>query len=176
MTQCMQPVRAVEEGFLPGRGVALLRAVKALGKLKGGTRISDTGSRSSGRPWVGRPPDRHQFRRGRVGRDQRDTRSGDLRLRLRRPDRRIRQSGDQGHYRPDQGGSNGLAGCRVNRGPADHDGGNGRRAASKDNGAAWPPAPAPWGRHRLLSGAAVAQPTQVKERSVNTDRQVTSAH
>ena len=29
---------------------------------------------------------------------------------------------------PDQGSSNGLAGCRVNRGPADHDGGNGRRA------------------------------------------------
>src|SRR5438874_11017413 len=36
MMQCMQPVRRSKKAFCPGRGVALLRAVKALGKLKGG--------------------------------------------------------------------------------------------------------------------------------------------
>ncbi len=121
---------AVEEGFLPGPR----RCAAPCGQGAGETQRRKRGSATRGRdrqegPGLAGPPDRHQFRRGRVGRDQRDTRSGDLRLRLRRPDRRIRQSGDQGHYRPDQGGSNGLAGCRVNRGPADHDGGNGRRAA-----------------------------------------------
>jgi len=121
---------AVEEGFLPGGGVALLRAVKALGKLKGGNEDQRHGVEIV-RKALGWPARQIaiQCRRGRLGCNQQDTRSADLRLRLRRPDRRIRQSGDQGHYRPDQGGSNGLAGCRVNRGPADHDGGNGRRAA-----------------------------------------------
>jgi chaperonin GroEL len=46
---------AVEEGFLPGGGVALNVRSRHWGNSKAETRISDTGSRSLGRPWVGRP-------------------------------------------------------------------------------------------------------------------------
>jgi hypothetical protein len=48
-----------------------------------------------------------QCRRGRLRRRRQDPGEGPVRLRLRQPDRRIWQFRQQGHHRPDQGGSRG---------------------------------------------------------------------
>jgi chaperonin GroEL len=82
---------AVEEGFLPGGGVALLRAVKALGKLKGGNEDQRNGVEIV-RKALGWPARQIAIKcwRGRLGRNRKDPGSRDLRLRLRRADRRIR--------------------------------------------------------------------------------------
>src|SRR5262249_60364141 len=56
---------------------------------------------------------------------------GSVRLRLRRPDRGLRQSGVERHYRSDQGGLNGAAGRGFRGGPAHHHRGDGRRGAEE---------------------------------------------
>ena len=109
---------AVEEGILPGGGVALLRATEALKKVrthnddqKTGIEIVRKALSASG------PPDRHQCRRGRLGHRRQDPRERHLWLRLRRPGRRIRRHGEEGHHRPDQGRAPGV--CRARpRSPA----------------------------------------------------------
>ena len=123
---------AVEEGILPGGGVALLRSVEALKRLN----IRERGpearrrDRAQGDPDAS-PADRDQCRRGRFGRGRQDHGQGPVCVWLRRTVGRVRQSGDQGHHRPDQGRALRPAGCGVGRRPADHHGGHGRRIAEE---------------------------------------------
>ena len=64
---------AVEEGILPGGGVALLRAIKALEKVQGRKRgpAARHRDRQEGDQLAG-ATDRHQCRRGRLGRGRQD--------------------------------------------------------------------------------------------------------
>ena len=131
---------AVEEGILPGGGVALLRAIEALKKVRTAQRRPE--DRRRDRPQgavLAGAPDRAQCRRGRLGHRRQDPREGSVQLRLRRPDRRVRQPGDEGHHRPDQGRARGAAGRGLGRRPPDHHRGHGRRAAEEEAG--MPPMP-----------------------------------
>ena len=103
---------AVEEGILPGGGVALLRSTEALKRVRTQQRRPEDRrrDRAQGDPGPG-APDRDQRRRRRLGRGRQDHGEGPVRLRLRRPERRIRQHGLQGHHRPDQGRA--LRRCRT---------------------------------------------------------------
>ena len=123
---------AVEEGILPGGGVALLRASEGLRKLRTGNDDQKTGIEivrkalsDSG------PPDRPQCGRGRLDHRRQDPGEGSVRLRLRRAERRIRQHGEEGHHRPDQGRARRAAERGVDRGPAHHHRGDGRRGAEE---------------------------------------------
>jgi chaperonin GroEL len=64
---------AVEEGILPGGGVALLRAVEALKRVKGANDDQKHGIEivKKAITWAG-ASDRHQFPRGRLDRGQQD--------------------------------------------------------------------------------------------------------
>ena len=125
---------AVEEGILPGGGVALLRATKVLKKRPDRQRRPEARRRHRPQGAVGAgAPDRHQCRRGRLGRRRQDPGEGPVQLRLRRPERRVRQHGVQGHHRPDQGRARGAAGRRLGRRPADHHRGHGRRTAEEES-------------------------------------------
>jgi chaperonin GroEL len=76
---------AVEEGILPGGGVALLRSVKALEGLKPVQRGSAHRHRDRAPRRAGPgPSDRAQCGRGRLGDRRQDPRQGRLRLRLQR--------------------------------------------------------------------------------------------
>ena len=133
---------AVEEGILPGGGVALLRASEALKTHPHAERRPE--DRRRDRPQgdhLAGAPDCHQCRRGRRGRDRQDSGEGALRLRLRRPDRRVWQSCLQGHHRPDQGGARRAAGCSIRCGPAHHYRGDGCRTTEEEG-----PGDARWGR------------------------------
>ncbi len=68
---------AVEEGILPGGGVALLRAVEALKKVRTGNDDQKTGIEIVRKALSGPgAPDRRQCRRGRLGRGRQDPRKG----------------------------------------------------------------------------------------------------
>ena len=134
---------AVEEGVLPGGGVALLRATEMLKKVrthnddqKTGVEIVRKALQNSG------PADRDQCRRRRLGDRRQDPRELELRLRFRRPDRRIRRHGEKGHHRSDQGRAPGVAGRFLGRGVAHHHRGDGGRTAEEEgqyavNAARW---------------------------------------
>ena len=79
---------AVEEGIVPGGGVALLRAKKAVGRLKDDNADS-TGRHQHRAQGAGSsdPPDRRECRRRRLDRGRQDPREQSETLRLRRPDR-----------------------------------------------------------------------------------------
>ncbi len=110
---------AVEEGIVPGGGVALLRAKKAIGKLH-----NDNADVQAGINIVlkalgdAAPPDRGKFRRRRLDRGQQDPRKQVGDLRLRRADRRIRRHGRERHRRSGQSGARGAARRRQCRRPA----------------------------------------------------------
>ena len=124
---------AVEEGILPGGGVALLRATEALKKVRTHNDDQKTGVEIVRKAISGSgAPDRHQCRRGRLGHRRQDPGEGSVQLRLRRPERRVRQHGVEGHHRPDQGRAPGAAGRGLGRGPADHHRGDGRRGAEEE--------------------------------------------
>ena len=143
---------AVEEGILPGGGVALLRSVEALKRLKienedqkHGVEIVrkaiQTPARqiainagADGSVVVGKIMDKDQYSYGF------DAQNG-----------RVRQSGDQGHHRPDQGRALRPAGCGIGRRPADHHGGHGRRSAEEGERGS---GNAAGRRHGLLSASA----------------------
>jgi chaperonin GroEL len=93
---------AVEEGILPGGGVALLRASEGLKSSAPATTTRRPASRSSARRFDSGPPDRPQRGRGWLDHRRQDPREQRLRLRLRRAERRIRGHDEEGHYRPDQ--------------------------------------------------------------------------
>src|SRR5262249_24668040 len=76
-------------------------------------------------------PNRHQRRRGRLRDRRQDHGEGSVRLRLRRPDRRLRQSGVERHYRSDQGGAHRTAGRGFRGWPAHHHRRDGRRGAEE---------------------------------------------
>ena len=128
---------AVEEGIVPGGGVALLRAKKAVGKhhqrqlgRPGRHQHRAQGDRGSD------PPDRRELRRRGLDRGRQDhgEQVGDLRLR--RADRGICRHDRQGHRRSREGRAHRAAGRGLDRGPAGHHRGDGRRSAEGQAGAA----------------------------------------
>ena len=128
---------AVEEGILPGGGVALLRATEALKKVKTAQRRPEARRRHrpQGDPGSG-ASDRDQCRRRRLGHRRQDPREGSVQLRLRRAGRRVRQPGHQGRHRPDQGRAFGDPGRGVGRRSPDHHRGDGRRNSAEEGPAA----------------------------------------
>ena len=121
---------AVEEGIVPGGGVALLRAKKAVGRIANDNRDVQAGinivlkaleaplrqiaenSGVEGSIVVGKIMENEV---------------GDLRLRC--PDRGICRHGREGHHRSRQGGARRAAGRRLGRRPAGDHRGHGRRSA-----------------------------------------------
>ena len=123
---------AVEEGIVPGGGVALLRAIKALESLKTEQRRPEDRHRHRAQGAAGPgPPDRAERRRGRLGGGRQDPRERQVQLRLQRPDRRATAISSRGRDRPDQGGALRPAGRGLDRRPADHDRGDGGRASRR---------------------------------------------
>ncbi len=124
---------AVEEGVLPGGGVALLRASEALEEGAHPERRPEDRRRDRAQGAAGSgPADRHQCGRGRLRHRRQDPRELQLRLRLRRPGRRIRRHGEKGHHRPDQGRASGAARRVFGRRLAHHHRGDGCRTAEEE--------------------------------------------
>ena len=124
---------AVEEGIVPGGGVALAACFRgAQGHPHQERRPEDRRrDRAQGSLLAG-SPDRHQRGRRRLGDRRQDPRKGSVCLRLRQPDRRIRQPGHQGHHRPDQGGSRRDPERRLRGRAPDHDRSHDRRTAEEE--------------------------------------------
>ncbi len=132
---------AVEEGIVPGGGVALLRASEQLKRIKTAERRPEDRRRDRAQgAVVAGPPDRDQRRRRRLRHRRQDPREGPVCLRFRLAERRIRQPRLQGHHRPDQGGPHRDPERGLRRGAADHDRSHGRRSAEEERRAA-PPCP-----------------------------------
>ena len=124
---------AVEEGIVPGGGVALLRASEQLKKIRTQNDDQKTGveivrkalswparqiainAGEDGSVIVGKILEKEQYTYG-----------------FELADRRIRQSGLQGHHRPDQGGSCGDPERGLRRGSADHHRSHDRRTAEEE--------------------------------------------
>ena len=123
---------AVEEGILPGGGVPLLRAAKALARGEARQRrpAHRRRDRAQGDPAPG-AADRRERRRRRIDRGRQDSRQGRLRIRLRRPEGRVRRPLQARHHRPDQGRAHRAPGRGVRRRPPDHHRGDGRREAEE---------------------------------------------
>ena len=140
---------AVEEGILPGGGVALLRAVDALKKVR-----TDNDDQKHGieivRKALSAPARQIAVNAGEDGSVivGKILENADLHVRLRRPGRRIRRHGEEGHHRPDQGRAPGSAGRVLGRRPPHHHRGDGRRAAEEEGHAV---DAAGWRRNGLLS-------------------------
>ena len=146
---------AVEEGIVPGGGVALLRAKKAVDALK-----SDNPDIQAGIKIVSKalesadPPDRRELRRRRLDRGRQGAREVGQ-LRFRRPERRV--YGDMvetGIIDPTKVVRIALAGCGLGRRPADHHGSDDRRAAQEEVAHARHAGRRRHGRHGLLMLAA----------------------
>ena len=123
---------AVEEGVVPGGGVALLRAIKALDSLKAEQRRPEGRHRhrQEGAAVPG-PPDLPERWRRRRRRLRQDPREQQVQLWLQRPDRRVLRSRCRRRHRPDQGRALRAAGRGLCRRPADHDGSHDRRQAQE---------------------------------------------
>ena len=128
---------AVEEGIVPGGGVALLRASEHLKGLRTKNDDQKTGVEIV-RKALSYPARQIAINAGEDGsvivgkileKDQ-------YCLRLQLADRRIRQSGRQGHHRPDQGGSGGDPERGIGRRAADHHRSHGGRSAEEKRRAA----------------------------------------
>ncbi len=127
---------AVEEGILPGGGVPLLRAAKALQNVKHENEDQRTGVEIVRKAiqWPARQiVDNAGVDAAVVVGKLIDHKR--LRLRLRRPDRRIRRHVQARHHRPDQGRAHRAPGRRLDRRPAHHDRSDGRREAEEGDGA-----------------------------------------
>ena len=105
---------AVEEGIVPGGGVALLYAIKALDKLtpanadqKVGIDIVRKALQCAG------AADRRERRRRRLDRRRQAARQQRRQLRLRRAEGRVHRHGQGRHHRPDQGRA--ASRCRTPR-------------------------------------------------------------
>ena len=142
---------AVEEGIVPGGGVALLRAKKAIGKLH-----NDNADVQAGINIVLKAletpaaPDRREFRLRRLDRGQQDPGEQVGDVRLRRAERGVCRHGREGHRRPGQGGARRAAGRRLRRRPFGHDRSHGRRNAEGAAGHAGDAARRRNGRDGLL--------------------------
>ena len=132
---------AVEEGILPGGGVALLRALKALDGLKAANDDQKSGidivRRALQRAGAA---DRRECRRGRRLIVGKLLEKPGLQLGLQRRDRRVPGPGQGRRDRPGQGRAHGAAGRGVGGLAADHHRGARRRAA--EGGEAAAPVPA----------------------------------
>ena len=125
---------AVEEGIVPGGGVALVRAIPAVSALAQDARRRREGRRQHRAPLARRAaaPDRRQLRRGRCcGRCQGARLQGTA-LRLQCPDRQVRGPGEVRRHRPHQGHPH----CPHERGfhcrpAADHRSAGGRNARAQ---------------------------------------------
>ena len=148
---------AVEEGIVPGGGVALLRATEALKKVRTAERRPEDRRRDRAQGALDAcPPDRHQCRRGRLGHRRQDPGEGSVLVRLRLAERRVRQPGHQGHHRPDQGRACGDPERGFGRGPAHHHRGDDRGAAEEEPAGRRHAPGRRHGRHGLLSPALKA--------------------
>ena len=134
---------AVEEGVVPGGGVALIRALSALDGLRAGEdekvghRHHPQGARGS------RTLDRHQCRMGRLGGGRQDQEQQGP-LRLQRGDRGVRGPDEGRDHRPDQGRAQRAAERGLGGEPAAHHGVHGGREARREG---WQPAADASGRH-----------------------------
>ena len=151
---------AVEEGILPGGGVALLRAAEALKKIRTQNDDQKTGveivrkalsaparqiainAGEDGSVIVGKILEKDQYAYGF------DAQNGEY-----------VQHALEGHHRPDQGRASGAPGRGVGRRPADHHRGDGRRGAEE----------AGRGRRRWRHAARAAEWTSKRSRQ-NTER------
>ena len=121
---------AVEEGIVPGGGVALLRAKAAVAKLKSENADEQAGINIVLKALeVADPPDRRERGRRRLDRGRQDPREQVADLRLRRPDGGVCRHDRGRHRRPGQGRAHRAAGRGLGRRPADHHRGDGRRSA-----------------------------------------------
>ena len=112
---------AVEEGIVPGGGVALVRCVPALDKLKVegdeqiGVNIVKRALEEPVRQIAANAGEEGAIVMGKI----RESKTNELRLQ--RSDRRLRRPGQGGRHRPHQGGAHGVAERRLHRFPdADH--------------------------------------------------------
>ena len=141
---------AVEEGIVPGGGVALLRAAKALDKLEPENEDQKVGINivRKALSWPARLIAINAGEDGSVVVGK-ILETGDLWLRLQRSVGRVRGSHEPRRHRPDEGRAQRSAGCGLDRGSPDHDRGDGRRAAEEGSS---PSADAGWwhGRDGLL--------------------------
>ena len=126
---------AVEEGIVPGGGVALLRAKAAIGKLsdenadiQAGINIVLRALEAPIRQIAENAGVEGSIVVGKITGEQ----VADLRLR--RPDRAICRHAERRHRRPGEGRSCRTAGRRVNRRPHDHDRGYGRGDSEEEGG------------------------------------------
>ena len=121
---------ALEEGIVPGGGVALLNAVGAIDSNE------PRGRRGHGRgdhPPLARgadPPDRPQLRARGLGRGQQDP-GHEARRGSERRDRRLRRPDQGRRHRPDHGHALGAAERGLDRQEHPHDGGHRGRAAGE---------------------------------------------
>ena len=145
---------AVEEGIVPGGGVALLRASKALDALKPDNEDQKVGIQIVRKAL--QTPARQIFTNS--GEDGsvivgKILENSQYCLRLQRPDARVRRSLRAGRHRPDQGRSCRAAGRCFGCWSSDHDGSDDRRRSEEGSPFAWRTRRRHgWhGRHGLLS-------------------------
>ena len=125
---------AVEEGIVPGGGVALLRAKKAVDALKSDNPDIQAGINIVSKALeVADPPDRAEFWRRRLDRGRQG--AGEVgQFRLRRAERGVCRHGLGRHHRSDQGRPDRAAGRRVGCLAPDHHRGHGGRKAEEGSG------------------------------------------
>ncbi len=125
---------AVEEGVVPGGGVALVRALQAIEGLKGDNEEQNVGiALLRSRRRIAAAPDRGQRRR-RAERSGRQGQAGFRQLRLQRCYRRVRRHDRDGHPGPGQGHSFRSAGCGLHRRSDDHHRSHGCRDRGRQAG------------------------------------------
>ena len=152
---------AVEEGIVPGGGVALLRAKAAVSKLKSENADEQAGINIVLKALeVADPPDRRELRRRRLDRGRQDQRAQVADLRLQRPDRGVCRHDRSRHRRSDQGRAHRAAGRGLGRRPPDHHRGDGRRSAEGQAAPRrWPAAAAAW-----AAWTSKVQPSDAEQR------------
>ena len=111
---------AVEEGIVPGGGVALLRCVDCHRCAEVGRRRKDRRQHRQARPGRAAAPDRRQCRRRGRGDHRQNPRAQGQDLRLRRSDWPVRRHDQGRRRRPDQGRPHGPAERRLHRGAYAH--------------------------------------------------------
>ena len=112
---------AVEEGIVPGGGVALLRASARAERREGGRRRADRREHRAPRLRRAHSSDRRERRLGRRDRDGEDPREQRLQLRLQRGHRPVRRPGEGRRHRSREGHPLGFAERRFDqRFDADH--------------------------------------------------------
>ena len=113
---------AVEEGIVPGGGVALLRAQKALDKLKRDERRAGRRADRAARARGAAAADRAERRRRGLDRRGEGPREEGADYGYNAADRGLRGPGEGRRHRPDQGHAHGAAERGVHRGAAAHHG------------------------------------------------------